>query len=354
MSKNGKTKGWTPLVSILVYNFNYGRFLKECLESAINQTYPNVEIVFSDNASTDESWEVALEILDRYPDRITVIRNRSNVGGEDNLQNCIRHARGDYYVILCSDDVLMPDYVERCLEVFRANYEVAFVIVNRNIWDAKGAFHTEAPFYRQSCVVPGKEQAAVYMMAAVNPSISQIMYNRHIANDFPVVRSLGSQWYTHRLQDFLICMEHDIAYLVEPLVYHRLHGENDSIFVTGSLLEIFSPYVMKHQFSEYARFRNETKVAERLQPALANLSRLALRYCLNALLANDSQLAKRYFYLAPAIDLQVEEEPLFKELREFWHKDEEARAEFLHKFKKQSVLLRRVESYDPPPGSMIL
>lgn len=45
-----------PLVSVLVFNYNYDRFLRECFDSVLRQTYPNVEICFSDNASNDDSW----------------------------------------------------------------------------------------------------------------------------------------------------------------------------------------------------------------------------------------------------------------------------------------------------------
>ena len=45
-----------PLVSVLIHNYNYGRYLRQCLDSVFNQTYDNVEVVFSDNASSDDSW----------------------------------------------------------------------------------------------------------------------------------------------------------------------------------------------------------------------------------------------------------------------------------------------------------
>ncbi len=50
-----------PLVSVLIFNFNYGRFLRECFDSVLRQTYPNLEVCFSDNASSDDSWLIATE-----------------------------------------------------------------------------------------------------------------------------------------------------------------------------------------------------------------------------------------------------------------------------------------------------
>ena len=57
-----------PLVSVIVYNYNYGRYLSECFfDSVICQTYQNIEILFSDNASTDDSWEIAQSYSQKFP-----------------------------------------------------------------------------------------------------------------------------------------------------------------------------------------------------------------------------------------------------------------------------------------------
>ena len=51
-----------PLVSVIIYNYNYGRYLSACFDSVINQSYQNIEILFSDNASTDDSWKIAQKL----------------------------------------------------------------------------------------------------------------------------------------------------------------------------------------------------------------------------------------------------------------------------------------------------
>lgn len=50
-----------PLVSILIPNYNYAKYLQHCLDSVVNQTYKNIEIIIQDNASTDNSYEIMLE-----------------------------------------------------------------------------------------------------------------------------------------------------------------------------------------------------------------------------------------------------------------------------------------------------
>ena len=88
-----------PLVSILCYNYNYGRYLRQCLESVFAQTYENIELCFSDNGSTDDSWDIALEFARKYPEKMNLTRNRKNFGSDANFANCLRTMQGEYSVI---------------------------------------------------------------------------------------------------------------------------------------------------------------------------------------------------------------------------------------------------------------
>jgi len=167
----------SPLVSICVYNYNYGRYLAECLDSIAAQTYDNIEVLFSDNASTDDSWQIAMDFSLRYEGRMALVRNRENFGPKDNLVNCRRNARGKYLLLLCSDDAIKPDFIKRCVTLLEQHPDAAFALVHREIIDKTGKHIDAPPFYDQTCLIDGEEQAAVYMMAAINPSISQVLYN---------------------------------------------------------------------------------------------------------------------------------------------------------------------------------
>lgn len=92
-------------ISVVIPNYNYGRYLAETIESVLAQTYPAVEVVFIDDGSTDESIEVAL----RYP--ITVL-SQSNQGVSTARNNAAAHATGDFLLFLDSDDLLYPDSLE--------------------------------------------------------------------------------------------------------------------------------------------------------------------------------------------------------------------------------------------------
>lgn len=113
-----------PLVSILIPVYNRERLVVECIESAQSQTYPNIEIVVCDNASTDGTWEAVSEIA-RSDSRVRPFRNESNVGPVHNWLRCLAESRGEYIKILFSDDLIAPTYIERLLPYLK-NPDVAF------------------------------------------------------------------------------------------------------------------------------------------------------------------------------------------------------------------------------------
>lgn len=343
-----------PLVSIAVFNFNYGQYLEQCLESVYAQTYPNIEICFSDNDSTDDSWEVALRYADRHPGTMTVTRNRRNFGVEANWANCAVNLRGKYYLQLCSDDTLRPEFVRKCVRALEAHPSAGFALVNRAIIDAKGRVKNDPPFYNRSCLVPGVAQAAVYMMAAVNPSVSQVMYNR-VMTYGKSSGGIATRWYGPRLLDFKICCNHDMVYLHESLMNHRLHTMNDSYRAADSLMEVIGPYVLQHQFAEIAKqLDNMGDVCARLPRSLEKLARLCLRYSLRALMAEDPKSALRYFHLSVAIAPVVSSDSTYKHLARYWTADTAECKEIIERLRATSNLTTRTISYDPPPGSVPL
>jgi len=341
-----------PLVSILCYNYNYGRYLKQCLESVFAQTYENIELCFSDNASTDDSWDIALEFARQYPEKMNLIRNRKNFGSDANFANCQRSMQGEYAITFCSDDALEPEYVERCVNALEAHPDVGFALVNRAIIDENGRRTEEPPFYNQSCVIPGEEQAGVYMMAGVNPSISQIMYRQAVVGGRSVVGGLAARYYGTRILDFNISTDFDIAYIKEPLLMHRIHSQSDTNQADTNLLPVIGIYVLNHQFADIASVRNLTKVTDRLPQSLDKLARLAVRYSVRMLLANDEHNALRYFHLAMAINPQLAGESAWKQLQEYWTADAPRKAGILEQFASSDNLASRSISYDPPPGSI--
>lgn len=98
----------SPKVSILIPVYNREKFIAECIQSALDQTYPNFEVVVVDNASDDATWEICQQFAARDP-RVRAFRNDTNIGPVRNWRRCAEQATGEFSKILFSDDTLEPD-----------------------------------------------------------------------------------------------------------------------------------------------------------------------------------------------------------------------------------------------------
>lgn len=95
-----------PLVSVIIPNFNYEGYVADAIESVLNQTYGNIELIVVDDGSTDGSWQ----IINRYRDRLIPIRSKN--GGVSAARNLgLTKIRGDYVAFLDSDDYWYPNKI---------------------------------------------------------------------------------------------------------------------------------------------------------------------------------------------------------------------------------------------------
>ena len=123
-----------PLVSVLVPSYNGAAFLREALDSILAQTYPNLEVILLDDASTDETPGIAAE----YGDRISYVRQSKNLGIYDNVNVGIERARGALIATYHADDIYLPTIVEAQVDYFQAHPEVGAVFCADIFVDAQG------------------------------------------------------------------------------------------------------------------------------------------------------------------------------------------------------------------------
>jgi glycosyltransferase involved in cell wall biosynthesis len=103
-----------PRVTIGVPVYNGERYLAEALESLIAQDYDDIEIVISDNASTDGTWQIC-EKYAALDSRIRLYRNEQNLGAADNHTRVVELARGELFKWMHYDDRCAPAYISRCV-----------------------------------------------------------------------------------------------------------------------------------------------------------------------------------------------------------------------------------------------
>ena len=113
-----------PLISIIIPNFNHAKYISRAIDSVINQTFKNWEIIIVDNHSTDESDQIIEPYLcDNI--RLLKIHNNGIIASSRNLG--ILHSRGDWIAFLDADDWWMKNKLEACSKVIEsANYDIIY------------------------------------------------------------------------------------------------------------------------------------------------------------------------------------------------------------------------------------
>jgi glycosyltransferase involved in cell wall biosynthesis len=114
-----------PLVTVAIPTFNRAVWLKQSVISALRQTYRNLEVLVSDNASTDETPEVLEELTNQ---KLRVIRQKTNIGLLPNWNACLAAAKGEYIVFVSDDDRIEPWMLERCVTLIKRDPQIPIVI----------------------------------------------------------------------------------------------------------------------------------------------------------------------------------------------------------------------------------
>ena len=136
------------LVSVCIPTYNGSQFLQESLESVKNQTYQNIEVIVSDNYSTDNTLNIVKKFKNEVDFPVKIFLNKRKSIGE-NWNNCIEKSSGDYIQFLFQDDILLPDSIEEKLKCIKKN-NLKLVCSKREIIDENGSNINSGPWY-ESC-----------------------------------------------------------------------------------------------------------------------------------------------------------------------------------------------------------
>jgi glycosyltransferase involved in cell wall biosynthesis len=127
-----------PLVSIGLPVYNGEQYLSASIDSLLDQTYANIELIICDNASDDRTQEIC-EKYAANDARVRYHRNEHNIGGARNHNLTFTLARGKYFRWAAHDDLAEPELIERCVEVLEAHPEVVLCHTDFVHIDAAGA-----------------------------------------------------------------------------------------------------------------------------------------------------------------------------------------------------------------------
>lgn len=118
--------------------YNGSTYIKDCIESIVKQLHSHnkyVEILISDNASTDGTDKIVEEYLRKYAYLFRYYRNKTNIGGDRNVDNIFKKARGDFVWLIGDDDQIIPGMLKYVLKKIINNREMSIFSVNAKIYN---------------------------------------------------------------------------------------------------------------------------------------------------------------------------------------------------------------------------
>jgi glycosyltransferase involved in cell wall biosynthesis len=206
------------MLSIVISNFNYGRFLRDAIDSALAQTYPGVEVVVVDDGSTDNSGE----IIRSYGDKIIPVL-KGNGGLASALNAGFAASRGELVIFLDADDMLFPQTAERVAQIW--DPDIAKVMYWLDLIDRDGRPRGPSWHHRG---VPTAEMRALLRVGPVLPipASSGVAYSRKALNEvlpMPELRPIGADGYLQFATPFL----GEVMTIRERLGFYRIHGGNN-------------------------------------------------------------------------------------------------------------------------------
>lgn len=209
-------KGKTGLVSVIMPTWNSEKYVRGSIESVLSQTYSNLELIITDDCSTDSTMEILREYEAKDP-RVKVLQNKENGGAGVSRNNSIIAAQGQYIAFCDSDDRWIADKLEKQIAFMRSK-DVALCF---------------SPYY--SC--DGRNQYLGYISAPRRVTLFQMMcdnkigfltaiYDTHQLGKHPMPKQRKRQDHALLLNLLKICR---YAYSIpEPLAHYRIHPGNMS------------------------------------------------------------------------------------------------------------------------------
>ena len=107
-----------PLVSVICLSYNHEAYVVEALNSVLNQTYPNIELLIADDCSNDKSVTIIQNWLKHHP-KVHFIANEENIGNTKTFNKLAKIAKGDYIIDLAADDLLLPNGIQIQVDAFQ-------------------------------------------------------------------------------------------------------------------------------------------------------------------------------------------------------------------------------------------
>lgn len=221
-----------PLVSVIIPTYNRPEYLKVALTSAVQQTYQNIEIIVSDNCSSENPQSIIEDFKDS---RIRFFRNESNLGMFVNTMNAFKQAQGKYVASLLDDDMWEKDFLAKLVPALEANSDLALAFCDHYVIKADGTIDIAATqkcshFYKRVNLKEGIYQP-FYKLSLIDRAVSSAtaaVIRREIIDWDSIPAEVGGSWDIYL--NYLCCRSGNGAYYYPAkLTRYREHEQTETM-----------------------------------------------------------------------------------------------------------------------------
>ncbi len=336
-------KEYKPLVSVIIPNYNHSMYLDQSIQSALNQTYPNIEVIVNDNCSTDCSVKVIRKYI---PQGVIVNKNPENILNS-NYRVVYERSHGKYFLLLCADDVLYHDFIEKAVKIMEEHENIGLVHGERRYIDENGNITELDPFFNCSFMAKGENMLPIFMLTDVGQS-AQGLIRRSSFEQAGYHDTEHDHTNIDKEQWFRLCMECDYAYLQDLAANIRVPSNISQTSITvNSFYHPIALYVTLKGFIHWGRLRNYLEVVEREEKGMRKLANECMAMTRNLLANGKYDLARQYLLFMGIADSAIMETEEYGELLFLW-KDRNGVSDTATEYGKTSSFAFHKRSYDPP------
>lgn len=217
-----------PLVTVIIPAYNHEAYVADCIESVCNQTYKNIQLIIIDDGSTDNTKQEIEKTLARKKKDALFI-SKKNEGLIKTLNFGITLARGKYFSSLASDDLWLPNKIEKQVELMENNPTTGFIFS-----DAYFCYDMQKTDVKYSRYKPGilKFKSGIPISLYNKLLVENLIISTTVLIKMEALQAIGCFDSTLTYEDYdmwlRLSREFKIIYLNEPLAYYRIHGSNFS------------------------------------------------------------------------------------------------------------------------------
>jgi glycosyltransferase involved in cell wall biosynthesis len=266
------------LVSICIPFYKGKEYVLQTLRSVMNQTWQQWELVITDDASGDgTAEEIDRFVAEAADPRIRFFRNEERLGMVDNWNKVLGRARGQYIKLVCGDDWLRPDCVERQVCALEANPSAALTTSSRMIVNSAGQPLFVRACYRKTGLYNGREAQRQGLLAGTNTigdPVAVMFRAELLQRTGPFAPSVV---YCTDMDLWLRLLSYgDLHFIAEALAYYRIHHHSTGKALREETVQDFLRVVDRLtemsglRFSPFERFRMAAKsrIKSRLRQAV--------------------------------------------------------------------------------------